>query len=376
MAKHPARILFTIPNFITAGSGHAMLSIIERLDKSRFEPCICVLKTGGRLETRIRELDIPLLELPFTIPIRPVSTLLPRSANISRKFRPYRFDLWHSFHYSDDFSEPLIARFSGARYWIFTKKNMGWGSHPWKMRARLASRIAAQNTTMLEQFFVTESMQAKTRLIPRGVETGKFLPDIPPRLRLREQYAIPAGAFVIGCVAQLVLVKGHPTLLEAFARLPESSHLLLAGKPLDEVYTAELHAQADSLGIKDRVHFLGDVQDVPALHAELDAFVLPTLGKMRMEGCPVALLEALSCGVPSIATNIPGSKDIIEHEISGLLVPPEDPSALAISLRRLMEDYALRRQLGENGRKRVLAKYTIEREVADHEALYAELLRL
>jgi len=93
-----------------------------------------------------------------------------------------------------------------------------------------------------------------------------------------------------------------------------------------------------------------------------------------MEGCPVALLEAMACGKPSVATNIPGSRDVIEHGVSGLLVPPEDPDALSEALLSLVRSAELRASLAEGARQRILANYTIEREVAEHEALYLEVM--
>ena len=138
----PTPILFTIPNFITAGSGRAMLNIIERLDRDAFAPSICVLQKGGDLEREIERQGIPLLEHPFTVPARPYHTLLARALAAARPFRPHRFALWHSFHYLDDYTEPLIARLSGAKYWVYTKKNMNWGRRSWSLRSLLATRIA------------------------------------------------------------------------------------------------------------------------------------------------------------------------------------------------------------------------------------------
>lgn len=371
----PTPILFTIPNFITAGSGGALLNIVQRLNRDKFTPSICVSKRGGRLEAKIESLGIPLLELPFTVSPRPYHTLPIRLWQTANAFRPFRFQLWHSYHYSDDYTEALIAHFSGVRHWVYTKKNMGWGSRAWKLRTLFASRIAAQNTTMLTKFFSGQRTFAKVRLLPRGVDTDRFRPGTAPHLALRQKFGIPLDAPLIGCVAHLVPVKGHPTLIEAISRL-ESVHLVLAGSPLDEQYVAALKAQIEGQKVGDRVHFLGDVQDVPGFNAEIDIFVLPTLGKMRMEGCPVALLEAMACGLPCVATKIPGSQDIIEHSHSGFLIPPENPEILAEVLQQLIASPELRRQLGAAARQRVLDYYTIEREVAAHEALYAELLNL
>lgn len=367
------RVLFTIPNFITAGSGQLLVDIAERLDPERFEPHICVLKAGGRLEAHICQLGIPVHELAFTAAPRPLARLPLRVVSRAQQFRPYGFDIWHSFHYADDYTEPLIARAAGAKAWVFSKKSMSWGSRAWKLRSLLATRIITLNTDMDSRFFSGRLFRTKTRYIPPGVDTALYRPAVTHTIDLRERLGLSRDVFLIGVVAHLVRVKGHPVLLRALARIPEA-HLVIAGKPLEQDYVGELQRLVGELGLQRRVHFIGNVEDVPALHAELDIFVLPTLGSGRMEGCPVALLEAMACGKPSVATDIPGSRDVIEHCVSGLLVPPEDSDALSEALLRLIRSAELRARLAEGARQRILANYTIEREVAEHEALYASLL--
>lgn len=365
-------ILFTIPNFITAGSGRAMLNIIERLDREQFAPAVCVLKRGGRLDGEVERMGVPLLDYPFTIPARPYRSLPLRAWRAARPFRPYRFSLWHSFHYSDDYTEPLIARMAGARAWIYTKKNMNWHRRSWYIRTLLAKRVVAQNSDMLKGFFRSNTLRHKTRLIARGIDATRFAPRVSGARPVRSMLGISDSATVIGCVAHLVPVKGHPTLIEAVARLP-LVHLLIAGRPADAVYAAELRRMTTELGVSECVHFLDDVADIATFWAEADIAVLPT--RSRGEGCPVALLEAMSCGRACVATDIPGSRDLIEHERSGIIVPPEDVGALTAALERLIVSAELRHNLGCAGRQRVLEHFTIEREVAAHEALYSELCR-
>jgi glycosyltransferase involved in cell wall biosynthesis len=365
--KKPANILFTIPNFTTAGSGRALLNVVERLDRDRFAPAICVLKSGGELEDEIGAQGIPLLELPFTVRARPLHRLPGLIRQAATAFRPYEFVLWHSYHYLDDYTEPLIARAAGAGAWIYTKKNMSWGGRAWRMRSALAKRIVAQNEAMIEQFFAGQ--RHKTRLIPRGVDGAKFHPDEPPRLQVRARLGIGADVPLIGCVAILTPRKEQSTLIRALANVP-IAHLLLAGPIVDGGYVEQLHRLCDDLGLTNRVHFLGSVDDVSALHAEIDLFVLPSLS----EGCPVALLEAMASGLVCIATDIPGSQDIIEHGRSGWLVPPGDAEQLAGAINTLIASPAERARLSAAARSRILAHYTIERETALHEELYFELL--
>ena len=178
---------------------------------------------------------------------------------------------------------------------------------------------------------------------------------------------------MLGCVANLVIRKGHHTLIEAVARVP-GVHLVTVGQALEEEYVAGLRRLVADLHVDDRVHLLDHVDDVAAFLAEVDIFVLPTWGKWGMEGCPVALLEAMSCGRACIATDIAGSHDLLEHNRSGLVVPPEDAAALAAAIQQLAASPELRSQFGSAARQRVLDHFTIEKEVAAHEAIYSEVL--
>lgn len=371
----PVPILFTIPNFITAGSGQVLVNIASRLDKSQFEPFICVTRKGGRLDEVVKNLGIPLIENPFDIPIKPYSSLFYRAREAAQFFRPYKFRLWHSFHYSDTYTEALVARFSGVNSWIYTKKAMGWGSRAWLLKSYMATHIVADNTDMIKDMFNRPGLRHKISYIPHGVLSQEFTPNTKPVLNLKKQQGLSDGTPVIVTVAHLVPVKGHPTLIEGIAKIP-NAHLWVAGKPLDADYAAALHAQVGSLGLTDRVHFLGDVENIPALLAEADIAVLPTWARWRMEGCPVALLEAMACGKACIASDIPGARDLIVHEESGLLIPPEDSQALASAIDRLIQDPDLRAQYGRSARSRIEEHFTIEHEVAQHEALYRKVLKI
>ena len=348
-----------------------MLNIIERLDRDKFAPAVCVLKKGGKLDQVVEALQIPFLDTPFLTEARPYISLFRRARQVAQPFRSYQFQLWHSFHYGDDYTEAIVAHLAGAKAWVYTKKNMNWYRRAWHVRTLLATRVAAQNSDMLRDFFASPLYKRKVHLIPRGVVLEKFKTE--PRLQLRAALQLPEHVCLVGCVAQLLPVKGHPTLLAALAQVPQA-HLLLAGGSLNEAYAADLRQQVNDFQIRDRVTFLDYVEDVPAFLAELDLFVLPTWARWRKEGCPVALLEAMASGCACIATDIPGSRDLVEHGQSGWLVPPEEPLALAEAIRHLLGQSALRQRLGQAAQARVAQHYTIDQEVLAHEAMYAEAL--
>ena len=363
------KILYTIPNFITAGSGQVMFNILTRLDPSVFSATICVQRKGGALDARLASLGYRVLEMPFTIPAKPYYSLLFRVYEAAKKFREYGFDIWHSFHYNDDYTEPIIARLSGAKAWIYTKKSMMWGSHAWVFRSLLATRIVADNAEMPSLFFNRFGIAKKTQVIVHGIPLEEFSPRSSRDYSLIRLYDLPVDAFCVGCVAHLVPVKGHPTLIEAVSKL-DNVHLFLAGRPLDEAYSTRLRKQVENLGLQKRVHFLGNLENIPDFYSQMDIVVLPT----RKEAFGVVLIEAMACGKACIASDISGPRQIIKDGISGFLVPPENAQDLSDKIKLLMQSPKLRTNLEVHARKRAIENFSIEKEVAAHAQLYLEIM--
>jgi len=195
----------------------------------------------------------------------------------------------------------------------------------------------------------------KIFLIPNGVDTAKFHPEP----RLRPDPTRPERDIL--CVARLQYPKGVDVLLHAWARMMKAPaawraqlkpRLLLAGTgPLQK----QLEQLATVLGIRDSVVFLGLRKDVAPLLQQSWSFVLPS----RWEGMPNALLEAMACAIPCIATRVSGSEDIIVDGINGLLVEPEQPSEMAQALRRVIEDAELAQKLAQEGHATIQRDYQL-----------------
>ena len=169
------KILFSIPNFDTAGSGKALLKVAQGLDKERFIPEILCMHDKGAFFNTVKESGIKVHIYQYTTQMKPYVRGLKEVFKISRFFKSIYPDMIHSFHYAPDYSEPLAARLAGIK-WIYTKKNMNWGgssANGWKLRSWLANHILVQNKDMISEFFPNSR---KISLVPRGVDTKEFYP--------------------------------------------------------------------------------------------------------------------------------------------------------------------------------------------------------
>ena len=367
------KILYTIPNFDTAGSGKALLNIAKRLNKNRFDVHIMCLHNRGKFYKEVEQSGIPLHIYPYISPSRPYTALALNVVKVARKFRTLQPHIIHSFHYAADYTEVLAARLAGVQ-WIFTKKNMNWGGaskNAWWLRSKLANRIAVQNTDMICQFYPNSK---KIELIPRGVDityfhilssyTSDLIPSFPNK-NLR---------YVV-CIANMVPVKGIEFLIKAFNQLHEQHvnwRLNLVGD-INSSYGEELEQLVRNLKLGHKIEFSGKVMDVrPYLH-RAEIFVLPTRDKGRREGSPVALLEAMASGKVVLGTNIPGIRDQLKN-FPDYLVAPENVNDLWFKLNLLMEkgtqelDY-----LGKIFASYVQSHHTIEMETKKHEEMYLEV---
>lgn len=177
-----------------------------------------------------------------------------------------------------------------------------------------------------------------------GVRIERFGVDAEPTLR--EELKLPQTARLVGFIGALVDHKAPDDLLTALAQLPAHVHAVLAGVgPL----LPALRRQATSDALRGRVHFLGHRDDIPAVLRGLDLFCLPS----RMEGLGTSVLDAMAAGTPVVASSGGGIPEMVDHGISGLLVPPGRPDLLCGALGAVLDDDELAARLVRGGRARV-----------------------
>lgn len=374
MPHKKIRILFTIPNFITAGSGREMMNIIDRLDTNYFEPYICVENEGGALFEEAKQKGYTVLVNHFSVhDATGMLTIIREAKKLAKGFKKYRFDIWQSFNWSSDFSEALIAKFASAKY-VYVKKNMNWDRAAWKVKSFLAKQIVARNTTMFRAFFAPPYLKRKTNFIPGGIDETKFHPlaDRPSKTL----YNIPEDTILVTCVAQLVRVKDQLTLVKAVATL-DDVYVILAGAARDDEYVAELYTLIQELGLSERIILSGPVSEINSLLNASNMFVLPTTNiGGHEEGCPVALLEAMAAGVPCIASNVAGNRDLIQTNETGLLFQPGNIEELTACIKKYMTDSDYAKSRVEKARAAILKENTLDIEAAAFNALYKKMMRI
>jgi glycosyltransferase involved in cell wall biosynthesis len=233
---------------------------------------------------------------------------------------------------------------------------------------RVVTISPAQRDDIVTRFRIAAA--ARTAVVPLGLDLKRLARLDPLAPHLRRRFGIGEEALVVGYVGRFVAIKDLPTLVRAFARVaarrPEAV-LLLVG---DGTVRSEVEAQIAALGLQQQVRLPGWIEDLAPLYATIDVCALSSLN----EGTPVALIEAMAAAKAVVATRVGGVADVVEHERTGLLVPPQDAEALADGIVRLAADPAERSRMGAAGRRAVVGRFSSERLVDDIDRLYAQAL--
>ena len=262
----------------------------------------------------------------------------------------FRKPIVMSLHTSG-FDEPeAIERQGSLALWSFLSADLYLSVSPGLVDAYLAAGLPAE----------------RILLVPNGIAIARFAPASPDeRLALRARLSLPADRPVIVFVGFFSADKQPQVLFDAWLGLQQSSTtdamLIFVGATrsayfeVDDGIGPSMERAAAAAGVADRLRFIGLTHDVASYLRASDLFVLPS----RREGLPVALLEAMSCGLPCIASRLPGSTEaIIEHGVNGLLTPPGDVVELSRAVAQVLADPVLQHRLGAAARATITDRYS------------------
>jgi len=289
------------------------------------------------------------------------------------------FDIIHTHSSKGGFLGRLAARCAGAKAVVHTAHGFYFLGQQGLNRVfylgleRLASRLTDR--------FIAVSESEKTAAIEHGlfrpeqvvvIENGIELANSEVDIGWRQQeLGLELNRPVVGTVSRFNPQKDPITLVRAIALViqaaPEVQFIWCGNGELKP----QVESLARNLGIHEHIIFTGYREDALELMALFDIFVISSL----FEGLPYTLLEAMSVGKPIVATDVVGSRDAVVHGKTGLLVPPQDPPALAEAVLRLIHSPDEARRMGQAGRDRVKRKFTLKRMIAKTEQVYRELAR-
>lgn len=353
----------------TGGAENGIINLVNYIDGDRFESAVCAFVGGGAQTKRVDVRKTKLIELN-------------KAKNGNDFLLPFRLkkqlDLWkphilHTHAWGTLCEGYLAAKMARVPVVVHgehgtlqqQKRNIPVQRFVWG----LCTQVLSVSNSHREKIANTIGFSPKKiKVIPNGVDTSRFAPSLD-----RDKNKILLGFAprnrIIGTVGRLVKIKNQQMLIQAFATFvgscPDAKLILVGDGPLRD----ELTHLASSLGITRHVHFFGRRSDVPVVLQAMDLFVLPSIS----EGMSNTILEAMSCGLPVVATDVGGNPEIIINNVTGRLVQSGDVDELASILTFLFDHPDRLQEMGNSSRKHIEDNYSIHEMINNYERLYQEL---
>lgn len=363
-------VLFAVESMERAGAEQVVLSLVSGLDRNRFRPIVCCLTERGELADRVEEQGVPVIPLHkhprFDLPV------IPRLASVLRR---HRVDIVHSHVWPANVWGRVVGAAMGTSALLVTEHNVDL----WKGRlhffldralARVTDRILCVSRAVERFYHETAGIDGRTlSYVPNGIDPAPFDRPVDVAAKRRE-LGLDPGRPVVAVVARLLPQKHHSGFLRAMKLLKErsveASGLIVGDGRLRE----ELETETRELGLSDRVRFVGERGDVPEVLLASDVVALSSIH----EGMPLAILEGMAAGRPAVVTDVGGCREVVEDGVTGFVVPPREPTALAMSIEKLVRSPELARAMGGAGRVRVRREFSLDRMVRRNQEIYDEVL--
>ncbi len=363
------RLLLIIPTLDRCGAEKQLTLLATGLPRDRFDVHVCALTRGGPLRVVLEQAGIPVTVIGKSWKVDPLAY-----RRLRKHIADLRPDIVHTWLFAANAYGRQAALRAGVKYVLAGERCVD----PWKRWHELAidRRLARKteriivNSSGVRDFYVEHGIPAdRFVVIPNGIQPFS-VPADPSRQDVLKELGLPVDARLIGAVNRLWPQKRIKDLIWATDLLKcvrDDAHLLIVG---DGPQRWRLERYRDQVKIGDRVHFLGQRDDVPRLLPHLDCLWLAS----SYEGQSNAVMEAMSAGVPVVASDIPGNRDLVVHEKTGYLVHVGDRAAFARWTKVLLDDNDLARRYGEAGRQRMLDEFSVQKMVQRHADLYESVI--
>ena len=364
------QILFLLTSLAYGGAETQVVRLAIRLKLRGWEVAVASLMPPKAYVEDLEAAGIPVFSLNIRRKLPDPRPVL-RLARIIRKWQP---DVVHSHMVHANLLARIVRFLAPIPVLICSARSIDEGGRFREVLYRLTDPLCDLTTQVsqagLERYVRMGAVpRHKIRYIPNGVDTERFKPNLEDRLKFRKELGVEG--FVWLAVGRFDPPKDYPSMLQAFARVVHkhsNTILLIAG---DGPLRKTMENLARELGIEKRTKFLGIRRDIPQLMNAADAYVMSS----SWEGMPNVLLEASATGLPIVATDVGGNREIVLDGVTGFLVPPRNPEALARTMLRIMDlSDEERKEMGKRARKHIEVKFNLDRVVDLWEILYYELL--
>ena len=365
------RVVFISTSLAYGGAETQLVHLATKLKARGWEVRVISLMPPRAYVEELERVGIPVFSLGIRRKLLNPQSVLQLTWLI-RKWQPH---IVHSFMVHANLLARVVRLLAPVPVLICSARNLNEGGWLRELLYRFTDPLCDLTTQVsqegLKRYVRIGVVPAhKIRYIPNGVDIEHFRLDPKVRRRLREELRLDT-AFVWLAVGRFAPSKDYPNMLQAFAivlnKRPEAVLLISGDGPL----RPSVEKLAEELHISAHIKFLGIRRDIPNLMNAADAYVMSSV----WEGMPNVLLEAHACGLPVVATNVSGNREVVLDGLTGFLVPPKDPEALAQAMLRLMDlPKEERQRMGKIARQHIEANFNLDRVVDRWETLYQELL--
>ncbi len=367
-----AGILLFTSSLKLGGTEKEVLLLSTNINRNKFLPYVASLNGKGPIADSLRQFSVPVFDLEFT-GFRHIPGLLRIVWHLIQIVRAHNIQIIQAYSFAPTVFGAVVSVFTGARLISFQRSLHMWQNKRYRWVYRLALRAAdrilsnseAGKNTILKE---AGSLKKTVQVIYNQVEVTVSDPEL--RHRLRKELGISSGEIVVGMVANLRPVK-NPGLfvdvaLEVCALLDGVSFLSIGDGP----ERPALETRVARAGMDKRIRFLGSIVPADPYYECMDIFMLTS----NSEGCPMAVLEAMSHGLPIVATRVGGVPEVVEGGKNGYLVPAGDRHLLVKTLYNLVQDAGLREQMGQISRQIINERFDLTEILGQLERVYLELL--
>jgi glycosyltransferase involved in cell wall biosynthesis len=361
------RVLQVIPTLVRGGAEKQLAMLSAGLPRDRFDVHVAVLTHTGPLEESLRSAGIPVTVIGKRWKLDPIAYL-----KLQRHIKSLQPDIVHTWLFAANAYGRQAAIAARVPHIVAGERCVD----PWKGQGQLAidrmlttrtDRIAVNSSGIVE-FYVGKGLpREKFVVIPNGIPSAAAV--TLSREEVLNELNLPSDSRLIAAVGRLWPQKGLKDLIWACDLLKcirNDVHLLIIGEGPQRW---RLERFRDHVQIGDRVHFLGERSDVPQLLPHCECLWLGS----SYEGQSNAIMEAMNAGLPVVATDIPGNRDLVIPGETGFLVDVGDRAAFAQKTQMLLTDPARARQMGQAGLSRVHDHFSVEQMINRHVALYEQL---